>query len=139
MLERWREPLERLGFAFEGFGGQAILLRAVPSLLKGDEPRRLVESAVDELSGPKVGAPAVEREIPSVRSHILGDMKNERPGGQELVREHIHPALSRLQRRLVKEGVERELVSAGARRGDEVLIGNVAFEFIPEGEPDGTA
>ncbi len=47
--------------------------------------------------------------------------------------------VERLQRRLVKEGVERELVSAGARRGDEVLIGNVAFEFIPEGETDGTA
>jgi len=47
--------------------------------------------------------------------------------------------VERLQRRLVKEGVERELVSAGARRGDEVVIGNVAFEFIPEGEPDGTA
>ena len=41
--------------------------------------------------------------------------------------------LERLQRRLVKEGVERELASAGARRGDEVLIGDVAFEFIPEG------
>jgi GTPase len=47
--------------------------------------------------------------------------------------------VERLQRRLVKEGVERELVSAGARRGDEVLIGEVAFEFIPEGEADGTA
>jgi GTP-binding protein len=47
--------------------------------------------------------------------------------------------VERLQRRLVREGVERELVSAGARRGDEVLIGDVAFEFIPEGEPDGTA
>ena len=41
--------------------------------------------------------------------------------------------LERLQRRLVKEGVERELASAGARRGDEVVIGDVAFEFIPEG------
>jgi GTPase len=47
--------------------------------------------------------------------------------------------LERLQRRLVKEGVERELASAGARRGDEVLIGDVAFEFIPEGPRDGKA
>jgi GTPase len=47
--------------------------------------------------------------------------------------------VERLQRRLVKEGVERELVSAGARRGDEVLIGDVAFEFIPEGGSDGAA
>jgi hypothetical protein len=39
----------------------------------------------------------------------------------------------------VKEGVERELVAAGARRGDEVVIGEVAFEFIPEGGSDGSA
>ncbi|MDP9296241.1 MAG: Obg family GTPase CgtA, partial [Actinomycetota bacterium] len=37
-----------------------------------------------------------------------------------------------LQRKLVKEGVERELASMGAHRGDEVLIGTQAFEFIPE-------
>src|SRR4029434_2427445 len=41
LLERWREPLERLGFAFEGFGGPAIVVRAVPALLKASEPRRL--------------------------------------------------------------------------------------------------
>jgi GTP-binding protein len=45
--------------------------------------------------------------------------------------------VERLQRRLVKEGVERELASAGARRGDEVVIGDVVFEFIPEGQRDG--
>jgi GTP-binding protein len=39
--------------------------------------------------------------------------------------------LARLQRRLVREGVERELEAAGARRGDEVVIGAVAFEFLP--------
>jgi GTP-binding protein len=49
-------------------------------------------------------------------------------------------ALARLQRRLVKEGVERALAAAGARRGDEVLIGALAFEFLPEEEiPDGSA
>jgi GTP-binding protein len=37
-----------------------------------------------------------------------------------------------LQKRLVKEGVERELASQGARRGDEVLIGAQTFEFFPE-------
>ena len=39
--------------------------------------------------------------------------------------------LARLQKRLVREGVERELEAAGARRGDEVLIGAIAFEFRP--------
>ena len=37
-----------------------------------------------------------------------------------------------LQRRLVREGVERQLAAAGARRGDEVLIADKAFEFLPE-------
>jgi GTP-binding protein len=38
----------------------------------------------------------------------------------------------RLQRRLARAGVERRLADAGARRGDEVLIGETAFEFLPE-------
>lgn len=37
-----------------------------------------------------------------------------------------------LQRRLVRTGVERRLAEAGARRGDEVLIGDRTFEFFPE-------
>ena len=61
LLERWRAPLERLGFAFEGFGGETIVLRAVPAVLKADEPRRLVEAAVDDLSGPKAGEPVLDR------------------------------------------------------------------------------
>ncbi len=39
-----------------------------------------------------------------------------------------------LQRRLAKEGVERQLAAMGARRGDEVVIGGRAFEFLPEEE-----
>jgi GTPase len=39
-----------------------------------------------------------------------------------------------LQKRLAKEGVERQLAAQGARRGDEVLIGERAFEFLPEKE-----
>ena len=63
VLERWRAPLERLGFAFEEFGGGAIVLRAVPALLRGDEPKRLIEAAVDEFAGPKAGEPAVDRAL----------------------------------------------------------------------------
>ena len=37
-----------------------------------------------------------------------------------------------LQRRLVRAGVERRLAEAGARRGDEVVIGDTTFSFIPE-------
>ncbi len=38
----------------------------------------------------------------------------------------------KLQEQLIREGVERQLVVAGARRGDEVVIGDRAFQFIPE-------
>ncbi len=47
--------------------------------------------------------------------------------------------VERLQRRLAKEGVERQLALTGARRGDEVVIGDRAFEFQPEGGADGQA
>jgi DNA mismatch repair protein MutL len=63
LLERWREPLERLGFAFEGFGGPAIVVRAVPALLKASEPRRLIEAAVDEFAGAGTGAPTIDRAL----------------------------------------------------------------------------
>jgi GTP-binding protein len=42
--------------------------------------------------------------------------------------------VARLQRRLIDEGVERQLARAGARRGDEVRILDRAFEFLPEGD-----
>jgi GTP-binding protein len=44
-------------------------------------------------------------------------------------------SVATLQRKLVREGVERKLASSGARRGDEVVIGDRAFEFFPENEP----
>lgn len=43
-------------------------------------------------------------------------------------------AVERLQKRLIALGVERALAAAGAGRGDEVRIGEAAFEFEPEGE-----
>jgi DNA mismatch repair protein MutL len=63
LLGRWQLPLERLGFAFEPFGGDAIMLRAVPTLLKGDEPKRLIEAVVEELADPKAGEPALDRAL----------------------------------------------------------------------------
>jgi GTPase len=40
--------------------------------------------------------------------------------------------VAEMQRRLARAGVERRLEEAGAKRGDEVVIGSVAFEFVPE-------
>jgi GTP-binding protein len=42
-------------------------------------------------------------------------------------------AVELLQRRLIAMGVERMLAAAGAVRGDEVRIGEAAFELEPEG------
>jgi GTP-binding protein len=42
----------------------------------------------------------------------------------------------RLQRQLVRIGVEKALLRAGAREGDEVQIGNEAFTFFPEPDPE---
>jgi GTP-binding protein len=41
-------------------------------------------------------------------------------------------AVTRLQRRLIAMGVERKLQALGASEGDEVRIGDVAFDFEPE-------
>jgi GTP-binding protein len=41
-------------------------------------------------------------------------------------------AVRRLQRKLISMGVERVLQQSGARLGDEVRIGDAAFEFQPE-------
>jgi GTPase len=41
-------------------------------------------------------------------------------------------AVARLQRRLIQMGVEARLAEAGARRGDEVRIGDAAFDWEPD-------
>jgi DNA mismatch repair protein MutL len=48
-LERVHPELSRLGFALEGFGGSAILLRAVPSLLRAEDLARLADELAREL------------------------------------------------------------------------------------------
>jgi DNA mismatch repair protein MutL len=62
-LERTNPELTRLGFVLEGFGGNALLLRAVPSLLRaGDLPRLADELAqeVDEDAG-QGSSPVLDR------------------------------------------------------------------------------
>jgi DNA mismatch repair protein MutL len=63
LLGRWRAPLERLGFGFEESGADSVVLRAVPTLLKGDEPKRLIEAVLDELGDPKAGEPTLDRAL----------------------------------------------------------------------------
>ena len=120
LLERWRAPLERLGFAFEGFGGHTIVLRAVPALLKGDEPRRLIEAAVDELSGPRGGEPVVDRALSFVacRAAIKANTVLTGEEMERLVAElsataapyfcpHGRPTMSRISMNDVRREVKR--------------------------------
>jgi GTPase len=45
-------------------------------------------------------------------------------------------AVAHLQERLIKEGVERKLSSMGARHGDEVIILDRVFDFLPDPRED---
>ncbi len=120
LLELWRAPLERLGFAFEGFGGHTVVLRAVPALLKGDEPRRLIEAAVDELSGPRGGEPVLDRALSFVacRAAIKANTVLSGEEMERLVAElsattapyfcpHGRPTMSRISMSDVRREVKR--------------------------------
>jgi len=65
LLAEWHGDLAAVGFALEDFGGRSVLLRAVPSLLKGEEPRRLIEGLLDEVGAPAAGSasPIIDRAL----------------------------------------------------------------------------
>ncbi|MGH7388829.1 MAG: DNA mismatch repair endonuclease MutL [Candidatus Rokuibacteriota bacterium] len=120
LLERWREPLERLGFAFEDAGGRAVVLRAVPAVLQRDEPRRLVEAAVDELAAAKPGEPVIDRVLSFVacRAAIKANTPLEREEMEHLVAElgatsapyfcpHGRPTMSRVSIQDIRREVRR--------------------------------
>jgi DNA mismatch repair protein MutL len=62
-VEHALAELERLGFVLEGFGGDALLLRAIPSLLRAEEPQRLVDDLAREIEeeGSRVKSPVLDR------------------------------------------------------------------------------
>jgi DNA mismatch repair protein MutL len=62
-LDRAGEALARLGFAVEGFGSGALVLRAVPSLLRGADLPRLADGLARELEddGARASAPVLDR------------------------------------------------------------------------------
>ena len=45
------------GFGLEGWSGSTVVLRAVPALLRGREPQRLIESLVEDVNRPRKGEP----------------------------------------------------------------------------------
>jgi DNA mismatch repair protein MutL len=62
-LEHAEPELTRLGFAVEGFGSGAVLLRAVPSLLRTEDLSRLADELAQELDddGARASSPVLDR------------------------------------------------------------------------------
>ena len=122
LLEEWSGDLEVLGFDLEGFSGQSALLRAVPALLKAEEPRRLIEGLLDEVGSPAGAkqAPLVERALAFVacRAAIKAHAPLQR---EEMVRlladlsatetpyfcPHGRPIVSRLSLKEIKRELRR--------------------------------
>jgi DNA mismatch repair protein MutL len=87
LLGRWRAPLERLGFAFAEREDQ-VLLVAVPTLLRAQDPVQLIEAAVDDLGSPRAGTPALDRALAFVACRAA--VKAETPLAREEMERIAH-------------------------------------------------
>jgi GTP-binding protein len=107
------EGIDALRERFEALVSEAKAAEPPPSSYVVVRPAREPFVVTREGSRFRVTGSRVERWVAEV------DLDDERQVGD-------------LQRRLIRAGVERSLAAAGARTGDEVVIGPVAFEFVPE-------
>jgi GTP-binding protein len=110
------EGLDRLGSQLEQLSRQAVAQQPPRAPYVVLRPGRARFTIAKETGGWRVTGRGVERWVHET------DLDDER-------------AVADLQRKLIKEGVERQLAKAGARRGDEIRIADRAFEFIPETDP----
>jgi DNA mismatch repair protein MutL len=71
LVQEWAATLEGLGFGLEGWSGSTVVLRAVPALLRGQEPRRLIEALVEDVNRPRKGeaVPLLHRALSFVACH----------------------------------------------------------------------
>ncbi len=122
LLLEWSGDLEGLGFALEEFGGRSVLLRAVPALLKSQEPQRLIEGLLDEVGSPAgaQSAPLVERALAFVacRAAIKAHAPLQREEMMRLLSDlsatetpyfcpHGRPIVSRLSLKEIKRELRR--------------------------------
>jgi DNA mismatch repair protein MutL len=114
--------LARLGFAFEDFGGDTVLLRAVPSILRPDEPQRLVDDLAREVEddGERPGSPVLDRLLAFVACRAAIKAHEPLPR-EEMVRlledlaatatpfycPHGRPVVSRIPLREIKRDLRR--------------------------------
>jgi len=119
------------------FGVSAVTGEGVPAFLYALGAAVAASRSARQAAagGPGAGAPATETEVPIqvVREgtgfRVLGD----RPSRWVAMTDLDNPqAVAYLQRRLRRAGVEDLLAQAGARPGDEVLVGEAAFEYEPD-------
>jgi DNA mismatch repair protein MutL len=121
-LERARPELERLGFAFEEFGGDSVVLRGVPSLLRADEPQRLVDDLAREFEdeGSRDGSPVLDRVLAFVacRAAVKAHQSLPREEMTRLLADlsatatpfycpHGRPIVSRIPLREIKKDLKR--------------------------------
>ncbi|MBI1957798.1 MAG: DNA mismatch repair endonuclease MutL [Candidatus Rokubacteria bacterium] len=122
LLTEWAPTLERLGFALEGFGGATVLLRSVPVLLGGREPRRLIERMIEEVAAPgrEAEGPLLDRALAFVacRAAIKAPAPLEREEMRRLILDlsaaqepyfcpHGRPVVSRLSLREIRRELRR--------------------------------
>jgi DNA mismatch repair protein MutL len=71
LVQEWATTLEGLGFVLEGWSGSTVVLRAVPALLRGQEPQRLIEALVEDVNRPRKGeaVPLLHRALSFVACH----------------------------------------------------------------------
>jgi DNA mismatch repair protein MutL len=71
LVQEWATTLEGLGFGLEGWSGSTVVLRAVPALLRGQDPQRVVEALVEDVNRPRKGeaVPLLHRALSFVACH----------------------------------------------------------------------
>ena len=123
LLEAWLPSLARLGFVVEPFGAGRLLLRAVPSLLRQEDPHRLLDDLAKDL-GPQPNhptSPGIDRILSFVacRAAIKKNHALEREEMGQLLQDlaataspffcpHGRPIVSRISLREIKRDLRRE-------------------------------
>ena len=93
-LESWLHPLRRLGFEVEPFGGNTVLLRALPAFLTGADARQTLVGILDELAaGEEPLAGEVEAHLAAIACK-RGAVK----AGQTLSLEEMQALIAALER-----------------------------------------
>jgi GTP-binding protein len=123
-LARWPDALPIS--AVTGEGVEELMRRLAASV---DQARYEVDSPVGYVRH-------IVRDDPlEVRRHNESWLVNSRRVEKAVAITNMdnEESVERLQKKLIGMGVERELARAGAKRGDDVVIGSVSFTFEPEG------